>query len=112
MSEDGEFEDAFPALSEELKSGATQKHKIDGVRTVSEDSDSSTREPYTPTVIDYIRRCDTVKQAIEIIDYLLKQGEINTSQARDIKQQLKANGVRSFGAKKETGHYLHHGVEE
>ena len=112
MSGDEEFEEAFPALSEELRSGRTQKHRIDGVRTLSEDSDSTPKEPYTPTVIDYIRRCDTVKQAIEIVDYLLKQGEINTGQARDIKQQLKANGVRSFGAKKDAGYYLHHGIDE
>ncbi len=112
MSDERKFEEAFPALADEMESGGALRHKIDGVRTLSEESEATQKEPYTPTVIDYIRRCDTVSQAIEIVDYLVKQGEINTSQARDIKQQLKSNGVRSFGAKKETGYYLQHGIDE
>jgi hypothetical protein len=112
MAEERDFEDAFPALSEEMDTGRTKQYKIDGVRTLSEDAESAPKDPFTPTVVDYIRRCDTVKQAIEIVEYLLKQGEISTGQAREIKKQLKANGVRSFGAKKESGHYLRQGIEE
>jgi hypothetical protein len=67
---------------------------------------------FTPDVVDYIRRCDTVSQALEIVDFLMKQNEINSSQAREIKSQLKADGLRSFGSKKEKDHYLHHGIGE
>ena len=110
MSEDDEFRRAFPALTKELEEGSTQAFKIDGVRTVSEETNEE-KMTYTPDVVDYIRRCDTLSQANEIVDFLAKQGEISPSQARAIKSQLKSEGIRSFGAKKEKDHYLHHGLE-
>ncbi|TFH09075.1 MAG: DUF2095 domain-containing protein [Candidatus Thorarchaeota archaeon] len=113
MSEDDEFRRNFPALSKELEEENTQAFPIDGVRTVSEESESKDEEKinYTPDVVDYIRRCDTLTQANEIVDFLAKQGEITDGQARAIKSQLKSDGIRSFGAKKEKDHYLHHGLE-
>ena len=113
MSEDEEFRRNFPALSRELEEGNTQAIPIDGVRTVSEESESKELEKinYTPDVVDYIRRCDTLTQANEVVDFLAKQGEITVGQARAIKAQLKADGIRSFGAKKEKDHYLRHGFE-
>ncbi|MBN2228022.1 MAG: DUF2095 family protein [Candidatus Thorarchaeota archaeon] len=112
MTEDEEFRQAFPSLTKELEEGTTQSFKIDGVRTMSEESEQDQeKQTFTPDVIDYIRRCDTVPQAIEIVDFLAKQGEISASQAKAIKSQLRAEGIRSFGAKKEKDHYLHHGLE-
>ena len=113
MSEDEEFRRNFPSLSKELEEGNTQAVPIDGVRTVSEESETKELEKidYTPDVVDYIRRCDTLTQANEIVDFLAKQGEITVGQARAIKAQLKADGIRSFGTKKEKDHYLHHGTE-
>jgi hypothetical protein len=111
LMSDKDFKDAFPAISEEMEAGLTKQQKIDGVRTLSDESDPAQMEPFTPTVVDYIRRCDTVSQAIEIVEYLLKQNEITENQAREIKRQLKAHGVRSFGTKKESGYYLQHGLE-
>jgi hypothetical protein len=64
-----------------------------------------------PDIVDYIRRCDTVSQALEIVDYMLKRGEISRSEAKDIKTRLKSEGLRSFGEKKEKDHYLRHGLE-
>jgi len=111
MSEDGEFRETFPALSKELEEKTTKTFKIDGVRIMAEETDpAGGRETFTPDVVDYIRRCDTVSQALEIVDYLMKRNEISPSQARDIKGQLKTDGLRSFGAKKEKDHYLHHGI--
>ncbi len=113
MTNEDEFRKSFPALSRELEGGKTMEHSIDGVRTMSEDQDEQTADAdtYLPNAIDYIRRCDTVPQAIEIVDYLLNRGELTTGQARDIKKQLKSEGLRSFGAKKEKDHYLKHGLE-
>ncbi|MFW9925703.1 MAG: DUF2095 family protein [Candidatus Thorarchaeota archaeon] len=112
MSEDGEFREAFPALSRELDEKTTKTYRIDGVRTMTEDADSggAQKAAFEPDVVDYIRRCDTVAQAIEIVDFLLKRNEITQPQAREIKSQLKADGLRSFGSKKEKDHYLHHGI--
>lgn len=112
MSEDDEFRQSFPALTKELEEGNTQSFKIDGVRTMSEESDQGQeKQTFTPDVVDYIRRCDTVPQAVEIVDFLAKQGEITAAQAKAIKSQIKTEGLRSFGAKKEKDHYLHHGLE-
>jgi len=110
MSKDDEIRRDFPALGKELDEGSTKAFTIDGVRTVTEESKEENIE-YTPDVVDYIRRCDTLSEAEEIVAFLAKQGEISTSQARAIKSQLKADGIRSFGAKKEKDHYLHHGTE-
>ncbi|MFX1578763.1 MAG: DUF2095 family protein [Promethearchaeota archaeon] len=113
MSEDGEFREAFPALSKELEEKSTKTFRIDGVRTMAEETDSTGgSRTFTPDVVDYIRRCDTVSQAIEIVDFLMKRNEISPSQAREIKGQLKTDGLRSFGSKKEKDHYLHHGIGE
>ena len=112
MADDEDFRRDFPALSKELEEGNTQSFKIDGVRTMSEEPDSNAEKPtFTPDVVDYIRRCDTLAQAEEIVDFLTKQGELSPSQAKAIKSQLKSEGIRSFGAKKEKDHYLHHGLE-
>ncbi|MFX1482687.1 MAG: DUF2095 family protein [Promethearchaeota archaeon] len=112
MSDDDEFREAFPALSRELEEKTTKTYKIDGVRTMSEDAElrGSEKESFEPDVVDYIRRCDTMSQAVEIVDFLLKQNEISPAQAREIKSQLKSEGLRSFGSKKEKDHYLHHGI--
>ncbi len=108
-----EFEEAFPALSREIATGKTQSYRIAGVRQeMNESSPSHERDTYLPDVVDYIRRCDTVPQAIEIVEYLLKRGEISRSQATSIKKQLKSEGLRSFGSKKEKDYYLHHGIGE
>jgi hypothetical protein len=110
---DKEFKDSFPAISDELERGLTQQYKIQGVRaTLSEKSEETpAKGTYIPGVIDYIRRCDTVNQAIEIVDWMVKRGEITRAEAREIKSQLRSEGLRSFGTKKEKDYYLHHGLE-
>lgn len=110
MSEDREFRDLFPALTSELEDRGTKQHKIDGVRVMEEETEPA-RIHFEPGVIDYIRRCDTNEQALEIVDYLLKRGEISQKEAKAIKSKLKTDGLRSFGSKKERDHYLHHGLE-
>ncbi|MHA2005650.1 MAG: DUF2095 family protein [Candidatus Thorarchaeota archaeon] len=74
---DEEFKDDFPALAKEMSEKRTLTHRIDGVRTMSDDEPEEKREHKTflPDVVDYIRRCDTVNQAIEIVDYLLCSAE-------------------------------------
>ncbi|MHA1903991.1 MAG: DUF2095 family protein [Candidatus Thorarchaeota archaeon] len=112
MKQDDEFGDTFPSLKEELESGRTQEYRIDGVRTMSEEPKQEPKEgTFVPDVVDYIRRCDTVTQAVEIIDYMVSRGELSKKDARELKTQLKSDGIRSFGAKKEKDHYLHHGLE-
>ncbi|TFF83707.1 DUF2095 domain-containing protein [Candidatus Thorarchaeota archaeon] len=115
MSEDEEFQRAFPALAKEIRDNSTQTQKIDGVRIMSEEPEASPKgekKTFLPDIVDYIRRCDTVNQAIEIIDFMVKQSEISTTDAKAIKSQLRTEGLRSFGSKKEKDYYLHHGIDE
>jgi len=64
---------------------------------------------FNPCVLDFIRRCDTELQAEEIIAYLQKKGEITQEYAEKLRCQLKREGVRSFGPKKEEYYYFREG---
>ncbi|MCL2642568.1 MAG: DUF2095 domain-containing protein [Candidatus Bathyarchaeota archaeon] len=64
---------------------------------------------FNPSAIDFIRRCDTDKQAQEIISYLQKRGELTQQQATELEYTLKQKGVRGFGSKKEENYYFHEG---
>ncbi len=64
---------------------------------------------FNPQAVDFLRRCDTAAQAEEIIAYLEKRGEITKQYAAELRRQLKREGVRSFGPKKEENHYFKEG---
>ena len=101
----------FPNLAKKLDD-SENKVGINSVRT-----DTSTGEKavsrsfvhYDPDAIDFIRRCDTEKQAEEIVDYMEKRGEMGEQYAARLRKQLREKGVRSFGSKKEADYYLKHG---
>jgi hypothetical protein len=116
----------FPNLIKELE-GSENKVSIDGVRAdaakaeetvddVEEEMLAEAENPlpdkfrhYNPTVVDFIRRCDTNAQAEEIVAYMLKRGEITEEYACEVKVQLKKEGLRSFGPKKEQDYYFKEG---
>ena len=64
---------------------------------------------FNPCAQDFIRRCDTEAQAEEIIAYLQKKGELTEAEAKKMRVQLKRDGVRSFGPKKEEYYYFKEG---
>ncbi len=106
-----QFKKMFPRLAEELEV-EKQKINITSVRSDRETAEKAlTRKfiGYNPDVIDFIRRCDHRRQAVEIIGYLEKRGEISRSYARRLRKQLREKGVRSFGLRKEDDYYLKHG---
>ena len=101
----------FPNLAKELNV-QDMKVPITAVRTDEEHAERASSEDfshYQPDVIGFLRRCDTEKQAEEIIEYLEKRGEVAEDYAARLMKQLKTEGVRSFGAKKENDYYLKHG---
>jgi hypothetical protein len=105
------FKKMFPNLSKELEL-EDSKVAINSVRTDSETAENAIPDKfchYNPTLVDFIRRCDTNAQAEEIIAYLEKRGEVTTEYAEELRQQLKKEGVRSFGAKKEENYYFKKG---
>jgi hypothetical protein len=113
----------FPNLFKELEV-SENKVTINSIRknpdeieeetetAVSENMESdSASEPdkfrhYNPTVVDFIRRCDTDAQAEEIIAFLCKKGELTEDYACELRTQLKKDGLRSFGPKKEDDYYF------
>ncbi|HEX7482407.1 MAG TPA: DUF2095 family protein [Candidatus Bathyarchaeia archaeon] len=120
----------FPHLYEELETGeakvpinSVRKNPLEAEEEATgieceecpeEEVTSSTETPdklrhFNPSAVDFIRRCDTEAQAEEIIAYLQKKGEITKENAEQMKCQLKRDGVRSFGSKKEEYHYFKEG---
>ena len=98
----------FPHLCKELE-GGDSKVEINSVRTdpeTAEDSVSDKFHNYNPTVVDFIRRCDTETEAEAIINFLEKRCELTGEYAKQLRKQLKKEGVRSFGSKKEEGYYF------
>jgi hypothetical protein len=105
------FKKMFPNLSKELELGDS-KVALDSVRTEVDEAEKAMPEKfhsYNPTVVDFIRRCDTEVQAEAIIAYLEKRGELTKEYAEKLRKQLKRKGVRSFGSKKEEGYYFKQG---
>ena len=105
------FKKLFPNLAKELESDE-HKIEINSVRTDVQTGERAASERfvhYMPDIIDFIRRCDTEEQAEEIIAYMEKRGEIKKQYAEKLRKQLKEEGVRSFGLKKEENYYLKHG---
>ena len=112
----------FPNLYNELETGEV-KVPINAVRKDSEAIENAKCEEldfeptvlpdrlrhFNPSAVDFIRRCDTETQAEEIIDYLERKGEITNENAREMRGQLKRDGVRSFGPKKEEYYYFREG---
>jgi len=101
----------FPSLAEEMSAGESRVG-VNSVRTDTEAAEKAHARKlaqYSPDVIDFIRRCDTVTQAEEVIRFMEKRGEIDKEHASKLRKQLRKKGVRSFGGKKENDYYLKHG---
>ncbi|NPA97784.1 MAG: DUF2095 domain-containing protein [Crenarchaeota archaeon] len=60
---------------------------------------------YTPGIEDYIRRCRTVDEALKVVDYLEKRGEINHAEADNYRKLLCEKGLSYFGPRKEDDYY-------
>jgi hypothetical protein len=101
------FKKMFPKLAEEMETDEN-RYKISSVRldvNVAERASAKRFDNYLPDAVDYIRRCDSVKQAEEIVEYLERRQEITSEYAQRLRKQLKTKGVRSFGSKKQDDYY-------
>jgi len=100
-----EFRKRFPHLAKELGGAGTVR--ISGVRTDTDEAEEEAKkDSYCPTIIDFIRRCETDDEALEIIEFMRQRKEITANYAERLKKQLKEMGLRSFGEKKELGYYF------
>ncbi len=100
-----EFKEKFPSLSKEM--GGKGTIRVNSVRSSPREGERTahTQYGYEPTVVDYLRRCATDAQALEIIDFLESKGEIDDDYAKRLRRQLAEQGLGSFGKRKEQGHY-------
>ncbi|MCD6096557.1 MAG: DUF2095 family protein [Thermoprotei archaeon] len=98
-----EFKRKFPHLAKEIEDGV-MTYRIGGVRWSrnSEEYD----ELRNPDVISFIRRCNTVEEAEEVISYMERRGEITKNYADLLRKQLREKGLKSFGEHKEPGYYF------
>lgn len=103
-----EFRRKFPALYKEIVE-RKMALRVSGVRNMKEFAEEEAAHK-SPTVIDYLRRCDTEEQGREVINYLRNRGEISEEVAESLLKQLNEKGIRSFGSRKQPGHYLREGL--
>ena len=61
---------------------------------------------YNPDITDFLRRCKNEEEAIEITKYLDKRKIITSMEASQLKKRIRAEGIRSFGSKKDENYYL------
>ncbi|MFW9831220.1 MAG: DUF2095 family protein [Candidatus Thorarchaeota archaeon] len=101
----------LPHLAAEMATSESEV-QIEGVRWEETDRTQQpiiTGKPrysgYSPDVIDFLRRCQTQEEALEIIKFLENRGEITGAHAKELRKQLRERGMRSFGSKKVWGHY-------
>lgn len=118
----------FPHLYKELETGdikvpinSVRKNPLEAEEAAAGEECDCTEEEFTctetpdklrhfsPSAVDFIRRCDTETQAEEIIAYLQKKGELAHADAEKMRCQLRRDGVRSFGPKKEENYYFREG---
>ena len=99
-----EFKRKFPHLYEELEDSTSEgKDNLESCEV--QDAEPDTSDKYSPEATSYIRRARSNDEAIEIVDYLEKRGELSANDASSIIKQIRERGVRSFGSLKTWGHY-------
>ncbi|MBC7127408.1 MAG: DUF2095 family protein [Candidatus Methanosuratincola petrocarbonis] len=86
----------YPNLYREISSDSGSGHsfKVDRGRG------------YDPSIIDFLQRCSTDAEGLEVIDFMEKRGEISKAYAASLRKRIAESGIRSFGEKRESGYYF------
>ncbi len=102
-----EFRRKYPNLAGEMNGRGTIR--IQAVRSDVDEAEKAAHgvEGYEPTVVDFLRRCKDDAQALEVIEFMEKRGEIKPDYAKRLRFQLVERGLRSFGKLKKPGWYEH-----
>jgi hypothetical protein len=90
----------YPNLARELEE-KIMCVEVRGSRTSEEDFQDG-----MPDAIDYIRRCKSVQEAEEVINFLERTNQISKPKANELREQLYSQGLESFGPHKEFGYYM------
>jgi len=99
-----DIKEFFPAIYKELKESEQilSEHEA---RTSKGTKKIRKFRGYEPGVIDFICRCKTVDEAIEIINFLFERDEISEKEKEELLLQLKEEGLESFGPHRTPGYY-------
>lgn len=112
-----EIESLLPNLAEELTNNPHEPIEVEvppskkelrsknDIQQAAKSQYKTDSELYSPSTVDFLRRCSTLEEAEEIINYQLKMNEISKSQAEELLDLCNKHGVRYFGPKKEWGYY-------
>jgi hypothetical protein len=104
-----EFKKKYPNLAKELFEDSDS-----GEHSLTLEVEKPLPDPwrgYIPGPIDYIRRCKTIDEALGVIDYLEKHGEINSEDAEELRRILRDKGLEYFGEHKGDNYYYRKAVE-
>ncbi len=105
---DGDTEEdlkkVFPSLYKEITSNEESLQEEDeyttqGVKKIRKFSG------YNPGLVDFICRCKSIAEALDIIEYLRNRNEIDIEEYEEAKKQLLEEGLESFGPHREPGYY-------
>lgn len=109
-----EFHEKFPHLINEI-TGKKKIIKIDSVEGSLNSLHSNSgiyhpKELVNPSAIDFIRRCTTIEEAFNILDYLVKRKELSKSDYNSFKKQIQQeeslkNFIDKHGGFKSPGYY-------
>ncbi|MHA1198359.1 MAG: DUF2095 family protein [Candidatus Heimdallarchaeaceae archaeon] len=102
--EEEELQNHFPVLFKEIV-GGEENIMEDEIRTSTGSKKVRKFMAYTPGVIDYICRCSTVDEAMEIITYMQLKGDISENHADQLRKQLQEKGLEFFGEHRAPGYY-------
>ena len=94
----------FPAIHREITEG-NKKLEEEEIRTSSGTNRVRKFRGFTPGVVDFICRCETKEEALEIIEYLLKNGDLSKEYAATLKKYLNEEGLEYFGEHRAPGYY-------
>lgn len=107
MREKELFKKLFPHLAKEMEEGTSRVRMDDQEEPERQEQLETSRKwaGYDPDIVDFIRRCETPRQAEEIIAYMESKGEITGERATELRRQLLEGGLESFGSRKEEDFY-------
>jgi len=99
MSTD-EFRRKYPNLAKEILDG-----QYEGIRLTVDQGFSDPWHGYLPNVYDYLRRCRDESEAVEVIEYLVRRGEIPLEEGEELKRAVREHGLAYFGERKSPDYY-------
>ena len=93
-------------LSNEILTEDSDSESESDSEIVSKPMEKDYLQGFDPKAVDFIRRAKTNEEAIEVLDYLEKRGEISMEDCKNLMIQLEKHGLESFGEHKEDGFYF------